>query len=58
MARYHVAEYVYSLPDLYTAKILASAIFSLHQLPDRTPMEEEALRHALKMQDLLAKEPT
>lgn len=54
--RYDVAEYVYTLPDVYTAKILSMAISALNALDDRTPMEEESLRHALKMEMLLTKE--
>lgn len=58
MSRYNAAEYIYTLPDVYTAKILSTAISSLNKLDDRTPLEEEALRHALKLERELQKEPT
>lgn len=54
--RYHVAEYVYSLPDVYIAKMLSIAASGLNALDDRTPMEEETLMHVLRMERLLQQE--
>lgn len=57
MARYQVAEYIYQLPDVYTVKLLTMATAALSKLgTDRTPMEEEAMIHGLKMLDLLQKD--
>lgn len=57
MARYDVAEAIYSMPDLYIAKMLSVAASSLNALDDRTTMEDETLKQVLRLERLLSKEP-
>ena len=58
MSRYHMAEAVYAAQDILLAKILSQAVSALQRLgTDRTPMEEEAMILALRLEDQLRKEP-
>jgi hypothetical protein len=53
--RYDVAEAIYTGQDILIAKILSTAICSLNSIDDKTAMELEALKYALKLENLLTK---